>query len=100
MPDIRGMLRGTTRQAGQAAERPGVTIAVLLSKLLFVGLLGLLILWSITTDVILLAILASLLVGIMLRSVLPTEGFKDKVRSLWSGDAGETAYKSTKRRFR
>lgn len=100
MPDIRGMLRGSSRKAGRATERPGVTVAVLLSKLLFIVLLGLLILYSISTDIILLAIIASLLVGLMLRAVLPTERFKTWVRSLWSGDAGESAYKNTKRRIK
>lgn len=100
MPDLRKKLRGGSRKAGRAAERPGVTIAVLLSKITFVVLLGFLILYSITADVLLLAILASLAVGIMLRSVLPTGRFKGWVRSLWSGEAGETAYNSTRRRFK
>lgn len=100
MPDIRSALRGSKRSAGSAAERPGVTIARITAKLVFVGLLALLILYSVSTDIILLAILASLAVGLMLRSVLPTESFKSRVQSLWSGEAGESTYKKAKRRIK
>lgn len=100
MPDLRRYLRGGKSSARTAAEEPGKSAFRLLSKAVFVVLVLMLLAYSVATDVLLLAVLASLAVGIMLRAVLPTDRFKSWVRSLWSGDAGESLYQKSRRRLK
>lgn len=100
MPSPRKLLRGSKRAGQSAASHPGVTVARIASKLLFVLVLMLLILYSIATDVLLLGVLASFVVGLMLRAILPTGRLRDSIRSVWSGEAGESAYETTRRKLK
>lgn len=89
---LRKRLRGARRGVESGASNPGVTIAKLVGKVLVLVLLAFLILYSISTDIILLGILAAFAVGLVLRALLPTERFQNFVRGLWSGETTRGAY--------
>lgn len=78
-------------------ERAERSLFVVLAKLLFLALLATfavlaIALFSMTVAGIVGALLASFLVGIMLREILPVEWIRGKLGALWSGEAGEWAY--------
>lgn len=97
---LRELLRGTRQRGRRAAQSPGRTAARLTGKILFVLVLLFLAAYAVLTDIFLLSLLAALLIGLMLRGVLPTGAIKEWARSLWSGDATEGAYEEGKRRVK
>lgn len=60
----------------------------LAARLLFLGVLGLLVILAATVNFVFAAAIAALLAGQMLRIIFPTERFRTLMRSYWTGEAG------------
>lgn len=90
MPDIRRRLRSV-----DLPEREDFTVKTAFrwgSRGLFVALFLVALSLSFTADVLVLALLASVVIAQMLYVVLPVENIRARAYSLWSGEAGEEAY--------
>lgn len=74
------------RKSVERSERTGFRLA---ARLFFIILLLVFVALTVAAEFILVAVLASVVVGLMLRAALPTDSFMDWIGGYWSGEAGD-----------
>jgi hypothetical protein len=90
MPDLRRTLRSV-----DTPGREDVTLRNtfrLLSMLVFFLMMGALVVLSLSSDVVLVTILAGVLLAQMLYILLPMDRIRARARMFWTGEAGEEVY--------
>lgn len=90
MPDLRRRLRSV-----DPPGREDVTLRNafrLTSIVLFFGVMFVLVSISLTSDIVVVAVLAGVFLAQMLYVILPMDRIRGKARALWTGEAGEDVY--------
>lgn len=88
--DLRSLFRSV-----DAPDRENVTLRnafKLLSMVAFFAVAAVLLSISLTSDIVVMAILAGVFLSQMLYVILPMETIRARARRLWTGEAGAEAY--------